>query len=310
MASSDLAHELDALARDFAVGMGQQRSGASPRRRVEAAFLEPLRPSDLIGSGSTARRSSARKPSLFASKTPWFDALKPRIPVDFFTAALSRLRAPLQGLRFDSPLQKPDFSFRTVAGLMVAALIIVGAIFVWQSNGVSMTTSPAAEATASTFRDRAAMQNLPPQAAVVSQREASLANGTASLQLAQQLEAIARDLANLRRSVQQLTATQEQNTQTIATLQAMAGSQEPAAQDGASLQAVIENQKQMAEQIAALQAVDKDMKQKLSSLPLTQAAAPARPKKSSAVAPKQFAAQALAEESMAPVGLPFLERSQ
>jgi hypothetical protein len=301
MPTSDLVQDLDAMARDFAavvhsgrgqsdrrVGMGRERSDVSPRQRqrVEASFLEPMRPSDLIRS---AVRSSNRKTAQFASKRPWIGRLRFRVLAEF----PSKVRTSLQGLCSESPLKRLDFSFRTLASLFVAALISTGAIFVWQSNGVSMTTAPAAEPTGSTFADRVSIQSPAPQAA--------------SPQAAQQLEVMARDLASLRRSVQQLTATQEQNNQTIATLQAMTGNQDPATQDVASLQAVIEKQNQMAEEIATLHAIAADLKQKRSSLPLTQTAAPTRPKKPSAVAAKQFVAQS--EEPPAPVRLPFLEPS-
>jgi hypothetical protein len=300
------------MARDFAtmvqsgrgpsdrrVGSGQERP---PRQRVEESYVEPLGPADLIRPRSTAR-SSTRKTAQFATKTP--RRLTFRIPAEFFTAALSKLTSLLQALRSESPLRRPNFSLRTLACLVVVALIGTGAIFVWRSNGVSTTTSPAAEQTGSSFANRVSMQNPAPQALAVSQREPSSATATASLQVSQQLEAVARDLVSLQRSVQQLTATQDQNTQSIATLQALAGG-EPMTEGVATLQAIIEKQKQMAEEIATLQAVNENLRQKASSVHLTQAAPPTRPKKPAMVAAKQFAES---EEPPAPVRLPFLDPS-
>src|ERR1041384_362028 len=129
-----LVQEFDAMARDFAalmhngpgpsdrrVGRGQERSG--PRQRVEASYLEPLRPSDLIRSRSSAKSSNRKT----ASKRPPIGRQRFRIPAEFFTAALSKPRTALEGLS-----KKLDFSFRTVASLMGVALIIAGALFVWQ----------------------------------------------------------------------------------------------------------------------------------------------------------------------------------
>src|ERR1041384_437547 len=134
-----LVQEFDAMARDFAalmhngpgpsdrrVARGQERSG--PRQRVEASYLEPLRPSDLIRSRSSAK-SSTRKTAPFASKRPPIGRQRFRIPAEFFMAALSKPRTALEGL-----LKKIDFSFRTIASLMGVALIIAAALFAWLSN--------------------------------------------------------------------------------------------------------------------------------------------------------------------------------
>ena len=88
-----------------------------------------------------------------------------------------------------------------------------------------------------------------PQPAPVTQAAAPAA-AAISLELVQQLEAVARDLAVMRDSVEQLAAKQEQTTQNIATVAA--------------------KQEQMAQNIATLQAVEQDIRQRLSSPPLSE----------------------------------------
>jgi hypothetical protein len=304
MAPPDLVQEFSAMARDFAAimhsgrGTSNRRGGA--RQRVETSALEPLRPSDLIrgigqASGFSAAKSSARRTAQFANDSHRTGTLTSRIPVEFFMETLSKLTRSLQGLRSVSSLKKLAFSFRTVASLFVAALIGVGAIFVWQA-GVSGDPSPAAQPTGLTTKvARVSMQNPAPKAAAVGQTELPLATTTASPPVTQQLEAIARNLASLQISVQQLAARQEDNTRNIATLQAIAA-KEPT-QNSSTLRAVIEKQIQMAQDIATLQ--------KSPSLQTDPTSTP-RPKK---LPNRQAAAQPLSDHLPPPVGLPFLDGS-
>jgi hypothetical protein len=201
-----------------------------------------------------------------------------------------------------------DIPLRTVASVFLAALIGVGAIFAWQSHGISMTKS--ADVTAgqavSTRADQ--VSTAIPQPALVTQTELAPAAAKPSPALALQLEAMARDLTILRDSVAQLTATQGQTSQKVATLEAIAAKQEQMAQKIATLQALAAKQDQMAQDITMLQAVDEDIGQRLSSPPLSQAVPLPRSKKP-VVAPKQSTAPSSSAPRLGPVGLPFLQGS-
>ena len=137
-------------------------------------------------------------------------------------------------------------TFRALARFSIAALIGVGATFAWQSRGdeakemvrtwvpslgllspVSTTKSPADV-------DVAAVQTGPTPAGQRSAQDAALPQPAPATQTvpaptaaaispasAQQLEAMARDLAVVRRSVEQLAAKQERMAHNIATLQAV-----------------------------------------------------------------------------------------
>jgi DNA repair exonuclease SbcCD ATPase subunit len=132
----------------------------------------------------------------------------------------------------------------TLASFFMAGLIGVGAIIAWQSNGISATKSPGN----------------------VAEQTASVPGGAAtSSELAQQFDVMARDLAVMRNSVEQLTAKQEQLTQDITTV---ADKQEQMAQSLATLAA---KQEQIAQDIAAVQTIEQNITQNLSSPPLTQA---------------------------------------
>ncbi len=341
MPPSDLAQDIDAMARDFAAmmssgrdpsdqrsGMAEEGSGLSARllQAVEATVREAPRLSSLtdlfdrrigtareepgFAAGLQAEETlSVGKTDQYASDRPWISRLKSRTLAGFFMATLSKVTTSLKGLRSESPLKKLDFSFRTVASFFIAALIGVGAIFAWQSYGVSMTTSPAAEPTSSALAGPVSTQNQAPQSAALTQSEPLLAAAASSLRVAQQFETITRDLAILRDNIQQLAAKQEQNTQNIATLEAMAAKEESTTQNVTTLQAIVEMQEQMARDIATLQAADQDIRQKFSSPSLTQAVPLPRPRKGPVVALKQSADQSGSFHPPAPVRLPFLEAS-
>jgi hypothetical protein len=136
--------------------------------------------------------------------------------------------------------------FRALARFSIAVLIGVCATLGWQSYGneareMLSTQVPSllwlsVSTTTSTSGGLGPAQDVTlPQSAPVSQRSAPAA-ATTSAELAQ-LEPMARDLAAMRRSLEQLAARQEQMAQTIATLQP----------------------------------VEQDIKQKMSSPPLSQA---------------------------------------
>ena len=124
--------------------------------------------------------------------------------------------------RFVSLLPPVGKRSLTLASFFIAALIGIGAIFAWQLQAVSTTKSPVQAA-------------LPPQPAPVAQTAAASAAPT-SPELAQQLEGMARDLADLKHSVEQLAAKQVQLEQVAAAQQELAAKQEQLAQTIASLQ--------------------------------------------------------------------------
>jgi hypothetical protein len=197
---------------------------------------------------------------------------------------------------------------RTVAGVFLAVLMGVGAIFAWQSHSISMTKLPDVTAgqAASTRADQVSAATSEP--ALVTQSEPEPAAAKPFPELALQLEAMARDLTVLRASVAQLTATQEQTNQKVATLEAIAAKQEQMARNIAALQALAAKQDQMAQDITMLQSADEDISQRLSSPPVSEKVPLPRSKKPM-VAPKQSTAQSTSAPHLAPVGLPFLQGS-
>jgi hypothetical protein len=201
-----------------------------------------------------------------------------------------------------------DIPLRTIASVFLAALIGVGAIFAWQSHGISMTKSPDVTVEQAVSTGSGQVSAVTPQPALVTQTEPAPTAATTAPELVLQLEAMARDLTVLRDSVAQLTAKQEQTNQKVATLDAIAAKQEQMAQKIAALQALAAKQEQMAQDITMLQAVDEDIGQRLSSPPVSQAVPLPRSKKPM-VAPKQPTAQSTSAPHLAPVGLPFLQGS-
>jgi hypothetical protein len=313
MPPSDLAQDLDAMARDFAamvhggrdssdrrVGMAREGSGHFARQPVRASVREFPRPSRPVDISDRYRSNQS------ASGWPWLGRLTSRAPAGFFKAALPMVMDSLQRLR--PKAHSLDIPLRTVASVFLAALIGVGAIFAWQFHGISTTKSPdvTAEQAVSTRAGR--VSAVTPQRALVTQTEPAPAAATTSPEVVLQLEAIVRDLAVLRDSLAQLTAKQEQTSQKVATLEAIAAKQEQMAQNIATLQALAAKQEHMAQDITMLQAVDEDISQRLSSPPLRQAVPVPRAKKPM-VAPKQSAAPSASAPRLAPVGLPFLQAS-
>lgn len=143
-------------------------------------------------------------------------------------------------------------TFLTLANFFVVALIGVAATFVWQSQRVSTAKSPNDAAVVEkqsgvTPVGQVPLQNSPPQPAPVSQTEAEPTAPATSPELVQQLEAMAQDLAVLRRSVEELAAKQEH----------LAAAQEQLAA----------KQEQMDQNIAKPKAVKPNIKHKMSSPP-------------------------------------------
>ena len=310
MPPSDLAQELDAMARDFAVmvhsgrdssdrrvGMAQQGSGAFESQSLGASVREFPRPSRPVDISDRYRSNEA------TSDRPWIGRPTSRTRAGFFKAALPIVMNSLQRLRPES--HSLAIPLRTVASVFLAVLIGVGAIFAWQSHGISMTKSPevTAEQAASTRADQVSAAT--PQPALVTQTESAPAVAKPSPDLAPQLEAMARDLTVLRDSLAQLTATQEQTSQKVATLEAIAAKQEQMARNIAALQALAAKQDQMAQDLTTL---DEDVGQRLASPPVNQAVPLPRSKKP-IVAPKKPTAASASAPSLAPVGLPFVQAS-
>jgi hypothetical protein len=310
---SDLAQDLDAMARDFAamvhdgrdssarrVGMTQERSGYfgnQPKGASVREFPRPSRPVDI---------SDRYRSNQSASDRPWLSRLTSGAPSGFFKQALPTVMNSLQRLRPES--HGLAIPLRTVASVGLAVLIGVGAIFAWQSYGTSMTQSPDVKAGQADSTRADQVSTATPQLALVTQAEPAPAVARPSPDLAPQLEALARDLTVLRDSLAQLTARQEQTSQKVATLEAIAAKQEQMAQNIARLQTLVAKQEQMAQDITMLQAADEDIGQRLSSPPVNQAVPLPRSKKPM-VAPKQSAPRSESATHLAPVGLPFLQAS-
>jgi hypothetical protein len=313
MPPSDLAQELDAMARDFAtmvhggrdssdrrVGMAQEGSGLFARQPVGPSVREFPRPSRPVDISDRYRSNQS------ASNRPWIGRLTSRTPAGLFKAALPMMVNSLQRLRPES--HSLDIPLRTVASVFLAALVGVGAIFAWQSHRVSMTNSPGVTAGQAVSTPAGQVSAAARQPVPVTQSEPTPAAATTSPELVLQLEAIVHDVAVLRDSIAELTAKQEQTSQTVATLEAIATKQEQMAQNIARLQALAAKQEQVARDTTMLQAADEDIGQRLSSPPVSQTVPLPRSKKPM-VAPKQSTAQSASAPSLAPVGLPFLQAS-
>ena len=121
--------------------------------------------------------------------------------------------------------------FRALVRFFIAALIGVGATLAWQSYGEEAKEMvrtwipsvawllPVSTTNSSPDGLMLAQEAAPPQSASVTQTSAPTAAAT-SPELVQ-LEPMARDLAVMRRSLEQLAAKQEQMAQNIATVQAI-----------------------------------------------------------------------------------------
>jgi uncharacterized protein YoxC len=173
--------------------------------------------------------------------------------------------------------------FRALFRFFIAVLIGVGATLAWQSYGdeakemvrtrapslawllpVSTTKSPP-------DGQLSAQDAALPQSASVTQTPAAAMTSPESVQ---QLETMTRDLAVVRRSLEQLVAEQEQMAQAVTSPESVQ-QLEPITRDLAavrrSLEQLAAKQEQMAQNIATLQAVEQDIRQEMSSPPPSQA---------------------------------------
>jgi hypothetical protein len=169
---------------------------------------------------------------------------------------------------------RPLFGRRTsltLADFFIAVLVGVAATFVWQFSTAKSRNDVAVAEKQSGFTPvgQASLQDAPPQPAPVAQIAPS--PPAPSPEFVQQLETVTRDLAALRRSVDELAAKQEH----------LAAAQEQFAA----------KQEQMAQTIAKPQAVKRNITPKMSSLPRRNA-------------PPKPAAQALSEPRPEPTPRP------
>lgn len=153
---------------------------------------------------------------------------------------------------FENELFANDRSFigrRSVVALALVALIGAGAAYAWQSHRAWKITS-SSDATVATEQPNsvpaqaAASAAIPAQPAPVPQTAAAPAPPAISPELQKQLEAIAQDLAFVRRSVEQLTAKQAQLAAAQQRLEQLAAKQEQTAQNIAKLQTREQNIRQ------------------------------------------------------------------
>jgi len=161
--------------------------------------------------------------------------------------------------------------FRALTRFFIAVLIGVGATLAWQSHRedakqIVRTWVPSLSWLLPPDGPVSSQNAALPQSAPVTQ-SAALASGVTAGELAQQLEPITRDLAVVRRSLEQLATKQEQ----------------------------------MAQNIATLQAAEQDIRQKMSSPPPSRPAPPRKPPEAAAQSP---AAQPSSVPSPPPPGRP------
>jgi hypothetical protein len=258
--SFELMSQLEALAHEVAVASRRDSSDQcikvqeGPNRAADSrAIAIHVSPHDQLASDrpSFGRRISLTLTNFFiaardrlASYRPSFGRSASLTLANFFIAARDRLAS-----------HRPSFGGRTsltLAGFFIAALIGVTATFIWQSQRVSTAKSPNDVAVVEkqsgfTPVGQVSLQDAPPQPAPVTQSAPAATAPATSPELVQQLEGMARDLAVLRRSVEELAAKQEQ----------LAAAQEQLAA----------RQEQMAQNIAKPQAVKPNIKHKMSSPP-------------------------------------------
>jgi hypothetical protein len=163
--------------------------------------------------------------------------------------------------------------FRALTRFFIAVLIGVGATLAWQSHGdeakqIVRTWVPSLGWLLPPDGPVSSQNAALPQSPPVTQ-STTPASGITAGELVQQLEPITRDLAVVRRSLEQLAAKQEQ----------------------------------MAQNIATLQAAEQDIRQKMSSPPPSRPAPPRKPPESAAQSP---AVQSSSVPSPPPPGRPPL----
>ena len=189
------------------------------------------------------------------------------------------------GLRaVEPPTDKALIGRRTffiAASFFMAALIGVGATFAWQFHSVSINKPPnaldvAVEQSGSTAAGQVSAENAAlQQPAPVTQIAPAPSATATSPELVQQLEVVKRDLAVVRRSVEELAAKQEQFEQLAAAQRQLAAQQE-----------------QMAQTIAKLQVIEQNIRRKMSPPPVSRAV-PTTPRRNALrdEAPREPAAQ-------------------
>jgi hypothetical protein len=260
--SFELMRQLEALAHEVAVI--SRRDSSDQCIKVQegsnlSAGLQTVEPSirvsprDQLASyrPSIGRRTFLTLANFFIAARDRLASYRPAIGrrtsltlANFFVAARDRLAS-----------YTPSFGRRTsltLANFFIAALIGVAVAFVWQSQRVSTAKSPndvtvAEKQSGVTPVGQVPLQNSPPQPAPVTQTAPAPTAPATSPELVQQLEAMARDLAVLQRSVRELAGKQEH----------LAAAQEQLAA----------KQEQIDQNIAKPRAVKRDIKHKMSSPP-------------------------------------------
>jgi hypothetical protein len=163
---------------------------------------------------------------------------------------------------------RPSIGRRTVltlASFFMTALIGVGVTYAWQSHRAWLTSSPndaevaAGQAASSPSRQKPVSDAAPSQP-VTPVVPAPIAPAP-SPELAPQLEAMAQEIALVRRGVEQLAAKQEQ----------LAAAQQQLEQLAAKQGQLAAKQEQMAQNIAKLQALEQNTRQKTSPPPQSRA---------------------------------------
>jgi chemotaxis protein histidine kinase CheA len=222
----ELMNQLDALAQDLAA-----KSQASVEPRIEPdqrSEVESVREADVEEEVKIPAAVPAPEPSIHVSPRP-------------------------SGFENDPLASNTRSTGRTVfklAGIVTAALIGVGAAVAWQSYRVSTPKLPA-DAGVAAEQPAAASSAVIPQSAPAVQA----AQPPAAPEVTKQLEAMAQDLALVRRSLEQLTAKQEQ----------LAAAQQQLEQLAAKQGQLAAKQEQMAQSIAKLQPREQTVRQRVST---------------------------------------------
>jgi hypothetical protein len=292
------------MARDLAeyVRIAQKGSNFSAR-------LPPDRASSAVGPSFSTRRNGSAPGSIRGRQASAQDAAPQPAPV----TQTAPDAAPQPGFKNDQfASHRPSIgrrTFRTLARFFIAALIGVGATFAWHYHGdeaKEMVSTWAASlgwlSSVSTTKSRpdidvAAKQTGSTRAGQVSGQDAARHPAPAAAAIS--LELVARDLALMRNSVEQLAAKQERMAHNIATLQAVEGD---LALMRNSVEQLAAKQEQMTQNIATLQAAEQDIIQKMSSPPLSEPV-PLPPRKPR-VAPPKPAAQSSSAPRPAPLPQP------
>jgi hypothetical protein len=164
-----------------------------------------------------------------------------------------------------------------LAGVVMAALIGVSATVAWQSYRVSTAKPPAEAGVAAEQPGSAAQAAASPAVVPQSAPAAQAAPPPVAPEVAKQLEAMAQDLALVRRSVEQLTAKQEQ----------LAATQQQLEQLTAKQAQLAAKQEQLAQNIAKLQTPREQTVRQRVSAPPPSRPAPVPPRVTSEPPPPQ-----------------------